>query len=93
MFLGTQSGIQKWCFSLCCWGAYPELLGEVILPSANRQFDPEKGLILPESQSEDLRCTTEPEEMQEPARGVLTIRLLRTQVQILGLPLSGRRGA
>jgi hypothetical protein len=35
----------------------------------------------------------EPGEAQEPARGVLPVRMVRTLVQILGLPLSGRREA
>jgi hypothetical protein len=45
------------------------------------------------SQGEGLECTTEPSEAQEPARGAPPVRMLRTQVQILGLPLSGRMGA
>jgi hypothetical protein len=67
--------------------------GEVILPGANGQFDPEQGLVLLVSQDEGLECTIEPSEVQEPVREVLPIRLVRTLVQIVGLLLSGRRGA
>jgi hypothetical protein len=69
------------------------LLGKVIPPDANRQFDLHEGLTLLVSRGEGFRCTTEPREVQEPERGALPIRLVRTQVQILGLPLSARRGA
>jgi hypothetical protein len=44
----------------CLQGVSPGPLGEVILPGANGQYDPKEGLILLESQSEGLRCTTEP---------------------------------
>jgi hypothetical protein len=47
----------------------PGQSGEVILPGANRQLDPEEGLILLASRGEDLRCTMEPSEMQELVRG------------------------
>jgi hypothetical protein len=43
----------------CLQGVSPGPLGEVILPGANGQYDPKEGLILLESQSEGLRCTTE----------------------------------
>jgi hypothetical protein len=44
------------------------------------------------SLGEGLECTTVPSDAQEPARGVLPIRLVTTWVQIIGLPLGGRRG-
>jgi hypothetical protein len=53
-------------------GAFPGPLGEVILPGANGQLDPEEGLVLLVSLGEGLKCTMEPSEAQEPARGVLT---------------------
>jgi hypothetical protein len=56
--------------------------GEVILPGDNEQLDPEEGLILPASPGEG---TMKPSEAQEPVRGVPPIRLVRTQVQTLGL--------
>jgi hypothetical protein len=51
-----------------------------LLPGTNGQFDPQEGLILLVSQVEGLRCTMEPSEAQEPARGVLHIRLVRARV-------------
>jgi hypothetical protein len=60
------------------WGASPGLPGEVILPGANGQLDPEDGFVLPASLGECLRCPMEPGEAQEPLRGVLAIRLVRT---------------
>jgi hypothetical protein len=77
----------------CHQGTYLALPGEIIRPGTNGQFDLEEGLICPLSQGEGLECTTEPSEAQEPARGAPPVRMLRTQVQILGLPLSGRMGA
>jgi hypothetical protein len=65
----------------------------VIPPGSNGQFDLEEGLLLPASQDEGLGHTMEPSEAQEPVRGAPPIKLVRTWVQILGLPLSGRRGA
>jgi hypothetical protein len=67
------------------------LLEEVILPGTNGYLDLEEGLVLLASLGEGLGCTMEPGEVQEPARGVSPIRLVRTQVQIIGLPLGGRR--
>jgi hypothetical protein len=50
----------------CHQGASPGLLGEVILADAYGQFDPEEGLV--------------PGELQDPAKGMLPIRLVRTWV-------------
>jgi hypothetical protein len=44
------------------------MLGEVILPGANRWFDLEEGLVLLVSWGEGLGCTMEPSEAQEPER-------------------------
>jgi hypothetical protein len=49
-------------------GASPRLQGEVILSDANGQLDQQKGLIFPVSLDEGPGCTTEPGEVQEPAR-------------------------
>jgi hypothetical protein len=70
----------------------PGPLGEVIPPGAKGQLDPEEVFVLPVRLGECLRGTTEPSEEQEPVRVVLPIRLVRTWVQIIGLPLGGRRG-
>jgi hypothetical protein len=77
----------------CCWSASPGPPGEVIPPGTNGRFDLEEGLVLLASQGEGLGCTTKPSEVQESVRGVPPVKLVRTRVQILGLPLSGRRGA
>jgi hypothetical protein len=77
----------------CHWHVSPRLLGEVIPQDTSGWFDPEEELILLASWGEVLGCTMELGKVQEPARGVLPIRLVRTWVQILGLPLSGRREA
>jgi hypothetical protein len=59
-----------WGFHLpCCRGAFLGPLGEVLPAGTNRQLDPDEGLVLPASWGEGLRCTTEPSEVQEPARG------------------------
>jgi hypothetical protein len=64
----------------------------MILTGANVQFDPKEGFILPACLGEGLGCTLEPGEVQEPLRGALPIILVRTHVQIIVLPLGGRRG-
>jgi hypothetical protein len=48
----------------------PECISqEKIPPGASGQLDLEEGLVLLVSQGEGLRCTTEPDEMQESVRG------------------------
>jgi hypothetical protein len=64
-------------FTTLVWDASPKVLGEVIQPGANRQFDPER-LVLQASQGEDLRHTVETGEVVEPARGAPPIGLVRT---------------
>jgi hypothetical protein len=64
----------------------------MIPPGTNRWFDPEEELGLQASWGEGLGCTTESSEAQEPVKGAPPIRLIGTWFQILGLPLSGRRG-
>jgi hypothetical protein len=76
----------------CCQVVFSGLQEEVILPGTNRQLDPEEGLIFLANRGEVLGHTAEPSETQETARGVSPVRLVRMQVQILVLPLSGRRG-
>jgi hypothetical protein len=51
-------------------------------PGTNGHLDLEEGIAFPVSWGEGLRCTKEPGEVQEPARGVPPIRLVRTRVQI-----------
>jgi hypothetical protein len=81
-FLGGSSRIvEQVIFHLPCHrGASLELLGEMIPPGDNEQFDSEKVFILSESQDEGLKYTMEPSEVQEPVWGVLPIRLVRTWV-------------
>ena len=52
-----------------------------------------RGLALPVCWGEQRGSTVEPNEAQEPAKGALPIRLVRTQVQFSVLPLRGRRVA
>jgi hypothetical protein len=73
-------------------GCIPWPSEKVILPGTNGQFDLEEGLVLPASQGEG-QMQVEPSEAQEPVKGAPTIRLVRTSVQTLSLPISGRRGA
>jgi hypothetical protein len=56
-------------------------------PGTNGCFDLEEGLVFLASQGEVLECTIKHSEVQESGSGALPIRLVRTQVQILGIPL------
>jgi hypothetical protein len=82
-------------FHLPCYqSASPGLQGDVIPPSTNGQSDLEGDLsYLLAYWDEGFGCTMEPGEVQEPARGAPPVGQVRTQAQILGLPISGRRGA
>jgi hypothetical protein len=88
--LWSRDGVFSPSLSLGC---IPHSLGEVIPLGTNRWLDPEEGLILLVGRGEGLRCTTEPREAQEPVRGAWPVRRVRTRLQILGLSLSGRKGA
>jgi hypothetical protein len=72
---------------------YSTPLGEVIPPGANAQLNLKERFLLSVSPGEDLGHTMELGEVQETARGEPPIRMVRTQVQIIGLPLGGRRQA
>jgi hypothetical protein len=93
-FLGACPGLWRWWFvTSLVTRCIPRPPREVILPGTNGQLDPEEGLVIPGSgvKALDAQLNWWGAGTREGRRAP-PVGLVRTWIQIIGLPLEGRRG-